>query len=674
MNPLLARAVALPVLLSCFAGPVLAQKGATNGEWRYYGGDAGNTKYSPLDQISAANVKQLEIAWRWKAENFGPRADFNWEVTPLMVGGTLYFTAGSRRDVVAVDGATGETLWMYRLVEGERGDRAVRTQNRGLAYWTDGKGDDRIILITPGFQLVAIDAKTGRAIPTFGKDGIVDLTEGLDRDVVKPGAIGSSSPAIVIRDTVVVGAALLAGTAPVSKNNVPGYIRGFDVRTGKKTWTFRTIPQKGEPGNETWENDSWKYTGNTGAWAPLAGDEELGYVYIPVEAPTGDFYGGTRLGNNLFSDCLTCLDARTGKIVWYFQLVHHDIWDWEPSSPPILADITVDGKKIKAIAQVTKQAFTYVFDRVTGKPVWPIEERPVPQTDVPGERTSPTQPFPTKPAPFDRQTVTVDDLIDFTPELRAEAEKILAQYRTGPMFLPPKVRDADGKIASLILPHHTGGANWPGGAFDPETGIMYVASLTNPDPLAVAVADPKRSDMGYVGSLAGRSAANSGDGPGGQPRYTGPAGEGPARPNIGPRGLPLIKPPWGRITAINLNTGDHVWMIANGEAPDAVKNNPALKGIELKNAGKPERSPLLVTKTLLFGADGSGLFNAGPGGGGKVFRAIDKQTGAILHEITLPSSTTGVPMTYMIGDRQYIVVATGARGIPAELIALAVPL
>ncbi|MES1167079.1 MAG: PQQ-binding-like beta-propeller repeat protein, partial [Pseudomonadota bacterium] len=585
----LTRPLLLSILLLPATHLLQAQQGATNGEWRYYGGDAGNTKYSPLDQINASNVKQLEIAWRWKAENFGPRPDYLWEVTPLMIKGVLYFTAGSRRDVVAVDAATGETLWMYRLDEGERGDRAVRTQNRGLAYWTDGKDDSRILLITPGFQLVAIDAKTGRSIPSFGKDGIVDLTEGLDRDVVKPGQIGSSSPAIVIRDVVVTGAALLAGTAPVSKENVPGYVRGFDVRTGKRIWTFKTVPHAGEEGVETWENDSWKYTGNTGAWAPLAGDEELGYVYVPVESPTGDFYGGTRLGNNLFGDSLVCLDARTGKRVWYFQIIHHDIWDYEPSSPPLLGDVTVAGKKIKTVSLVTKFASLFVFDRVTGKPVWPIPEVPVPQSDVPGERTSPTQPIPTRPAAFDRQGVTEDDLIDFTPELKAEAVKILSQYRYGPLFMPPSVRDAGGKIGTLILPHHTGGANWPGGAFDPETGILYVSSLTNPDVLAVAVADPKRSDMGYVGALgATRAAPRANAAPGGQPVTS---GEGPARPNIGPQGLPLIKPPWGRVTAIDLNTGDHVWMTANGDAPDAVKNNPAMKGIDLSHAGKPERSP-----------------------------------------------------------------------------------
>jgi quinoprotein glucose dehydrogenase len=667
------RVLVVSALLLAGAGGVHAQQGATKGEWRYYGGDSGNTKYSPLDQINAKNVKELEIVWRWKAENFGPTPDYNWEVTPLMIGGVLYFTAGSRRAVVAVDAATGETLWMYRLDEGERGDRAPRKQNRGLAYWTDGKGDTRLLLISPGYQLVALDAKTGRPIPTFGKDGIVELTEGLDRDVVKPGQIGSSSPAIVVRDVVVVGAAMIAGTAPPSKAHVPGYIRGFDVRTGRRIWTFKTIPRPGEFGHETWEGDSWKYTGNTAAWAPLAADEALGYVYVPVETPTGDFFGGHRLGDNLFGDSLVCLDAKTGTRVWHFQIVHHDIWDWEPSSPPILADITVDGKPIKAVAQVTKHAFTFVFDRATGKPVWPIEERPVPQTDVPGERTAPTQPFPTKPKPYDRQGVTTDDLIDFTPELKAEAIAIFNQYKTSTNpFLPPIVPGTDGKLASLWLPNHIGGANWPGGAFDPETGIMYVSSITNPDSVAVQKGDPKRTDMAYVAVLGAHPGATAGSVQTAAPPA---AGEASGRPSFGPRGLPLVRPPWGRITAIDLDTGDHVWMIANGEAPDVVKNHPALKGLnlDLSKAGKPERSPLMVTKTLLFGADGAGLFSAGPGAGGRMFRAIDKKTGAIVHEMALPASTTGIPMTYMVDDRQYIVVAIGARGVPAELIAMALP-
>ncbi len=652
-----------------------AQQGARNGEWRFYGGDSGTTKYSALDQINASNVKDLKIVWQWKAQNFGRRPDFNWEVTPLMVGGVLYFTAGTRRNAVAVDAATGETLWTYRLDEGPRGAVVARTVNRGLAYWSDGKGDDRILLISPGFQLIALHAKTGHPVAAFGKDGLVDLTEGLDRAVVKPGQIGSSSPAIVIRNTVVVGAALLTGTAPVSKENVPGYIRGFDVKTGKKLWTFRTIPQAGEFGNETWENGSWKYTGNTGAWVPLSGDEELGYVYIPVESATGDFYGGTRLGNNLFSDSLVCLDARTGKRVWHYQLVHHDVWDWDIGAPPILVDITSGGKKIKAVAQITKQAFTFVFDRVTGQPVWPIEERPVPQSSVPGEKTSPTQPFPTKPAAFDRQGTSLDDVIDFTPALKAEAVRIISQYQLGPLYTPPIVRDTNGKIATLLLPHHTGGANWPGGAVDAETGVLYVASLTNQDALAVSVADPKRSDMGYVGGggRGGRGGAGAAGADGGTVNEESQSTRPVARTNIGPQGLPLIKPPWGRITAIDLNSGDHLWMAPNGDAPDYIKNHPAMKGIDLSNAGRPSRAMLMVTKTLLFAPEGNNLWAGTPGGGGNMLRVLDKKTGKLIHQMALPAMATGIPMTYMVDDRQFIVIAVGAAGVPAELIALALP-
>ena len=665
--------------------PLSAQQGAKNGEWRYYGGDSGTTKYSPLDQINATNAKELKIAWQWKSQNFGRRPDFNWEVTPLMAGGVLYFTAGTRRDVVAVDGATGETLWMYRLDEGERGQAVARTVNRGLAYWSDGRDDNRILLISPGYQLVALNAKNGQVIPAFGKVGLVDLTEGLDRPIVKPGTIGSSSPAIVIRDVVVVGAALLAGTAPRSKENVPGYIRGYDVRTGKKLWTFKTIPRPGEFGNETWGNDSWKYTGNTGAWVPLAADEELGYVYIPVEMPTGDFYGGNRPGDNLFSDSLVCLDAKTGKRVWHYQLVHHDIWDWDIGAPPILTDITVNGRKIKAVAQIMKQGFTFVFDRATGQPVWPIEERPVPQSDVPGEKTSPTQPFPTKPKAFERQGTSYDDLIDFTPELKAEAIKIADQYKMGPLYTPPILRDTNGKLATLMLPHHVGGANWPGGAFDPETGTLYVASLTQHEALAVSAADPARSDMGYVGGggRGGRGAPAGRGGGGVAPAGGGRGfvgiddGEGggraPQRTNTGPQGLPLVKPPWGRITAIDLNTGDHRWTVANGETPDYIRNHPALKGIDLSNGGKPSRSLLMVTKTLLFAPEGNNLWVTPAGGGGNLLRILDKASGKLIHQMPLPAMATGVPMTYMVNDRQYVVLAVGAAGVPAELIALALP-
>ena len=659
----------LLIFLSVALQPLAAQEGTQGGEWRVYGGDSGSTKYSPLDQINAENVSELEIVWRWKANNFGPRPDYNWETTPLMANGVLYTTAGTRRDAVAIDPLTGETLWMFRFDEGVRGDRAVRKQNRGLTYWTDGE-EERILMISPGYQLIALNAKNGRRIADFGTEGIVDLTLGLDRDVVEPGTIGSSSPAIVVNDVVVMGAALIPGTAPRSKTNVPGYIRGYDVRTGEKLWTFRTIPQPGEFGNETWEDGSWEYTGNVAAWVPLSGDEELGYVYIPTEMPTGDYYGGHRPGDNLFADSVVCLDVKTGERVWHYQTVHHDVWDYDVASPPILANVTVDGRARKIVAQPTKQGFLFVFDRVTGEPIWPIEERPVEASDVPGEKSSPTQPFPTKPAPFEMQGSIDDNLIDLTPELRAEAIAIAKGYKQGPLFTPPVVHDADGKIATLIVPTVQGGANWEGGAVDAETGIVYIASTNRVSAMALAKPDASRSDMDFVGG-------------GGRPRRSGSRGsfgrdysraDAPFRNrNIGPQGLPIVKPPWGRITAIDLNTGDHVWMKPNGEAPDYVKEHPALQGVDLSGVGNPDQATLMVTKTLLFGGVGGGLFGGGTAAGSPMFRVYNKATGDVIHEMELPSGTTGLPMTYMVNGRQFIVVAVGGRGHPAELVALAVP-
>ena len=621
-----------------------AQKGAANREWRHYGGDAGGTKYSPLDQINASNVKNLQIAWRWKTASLGQPPDYNWQATPLMIGDTVYFTAGSQRAAVALDAASGDQKWTYKLDEGERGARAPRTNNRGLAYWSDGRGNERIILITPGYHMVGLDAKTGKPVPTFGTDGIVDLWEGLGRKV-EPNQIGASSPALIVGDIAVVGNALLGGTAPPKMNNVPAYIRGYDVRTGKLVWTFHTVPLPGEFGYDTWEDKSADHTGNTGAWAPLSADPDLGYVYVPVETPTGDYYGGHRPGNGLFGNSLVCLDAKTGKRIWHYQLVHHDIWDWDTASAPVLLDVRVDGRARKIVAQVTKQGFVYVFDRVSGDPIWPIVEKPVPQTDVPGEKTSATQPFPTKPAPFDRQGVTEDDLIDFTPALKAEALRIASQFKLGPIYTPPIVENTGGKLGTLTVPHNQGAANWESAAADPETGILYVPSVTNWWASALTPGG-NRSDMKYVGRSTRVEA---------------------------PLGLPLIKPPWGRITAIDLNTGNHVWMVPNGQAPDYIKNSPVLAGIDLSGAGNPERAPLLVTKTLLFAGDGPGLFSSGPQGGGKKFRALDKKTGKTIFEMELPGNETGLPMTFMSGGRQFIVVAVGARNFPAELVALALP-
>jgi quinoprotein glucose dehydrogenase len=619
-----------------------AQQGAPpSGEWRVNGGDTGSTRYSPLDQINATNVKNLQVIWRWKAQNMGPAPQGAWEVTPLMAGGKLFFTAGTGRTVVAADALTGETLWIYRGDDtAERG--AVRPNNRGVSYWSDGKGDDRILFVTPGYQLVALNAKTGLPIAGFGLDSHVDLWKGLDRPVVEKGTIGATSPAVIVRDVVVVGAALKVGVALPTKLNTPGYTRGFDVRTGKLLWTFHTVPQAGEQGTETWLKDpqtgveSWKFTGNTGAWGPLTGDEELGYVYIPVEAPSGDTYGGQRPGANLFSDSVVCLDAKTGKRVWYYQLIHHELWDYDIPAAPILLDITVDGKKIKALAQVNKSAFTFVFDRTNGKPVWPIVEKPVPQGSAPGEWYSPTQPFPSKPAPFDRQGVTEADLADYTPEIKEAALKMASQYVLGPIFTPPIVKDTGGKLATIQLPGAGGGANWMGGAVDPETGMLYVPSVTAPY-LSSLQPGGSRSEMQYIaaGGLGG--------------------------PNV--MGLPLIKGPYGRITAINLNTGEHAWMIPNGKPQDSILNNPALKaaGIDASNWGGGQRSPILITKTLLFE-------------GSDTLRAIDKKSGAVVNEMPLGASLTGGTMTYSINGRQFIVaVVGGQQGGGAELVGLALP-
>ncbi|HEY7172431.1 MAG TPA: pyrroloquinoline quinone-dependent dehydrogenase [Vicinamibacterales bacterium] len=634
------------------------------GEWWYYGGDSAGTKYSPLDQIDRDTVKTLRVAWRWKTDNFGASPEYNLEATPLMVKGVLYTTAGTRRAVVAIDAATGETLWMYRYDGGDRGRTGPRQNHRGAAYWTDGN-EERILFITPGYQLIALNAKNGQPVPSFGAGGVVDLYEGFDQPAPPNGQIGSSSPPMIVGDIAVIGAAL----TPVNKTkqNVAAFIRGYDVRTGRRQWIFHTIPRPGEFGNETWEADSWSYTGNTGVWTVMSADQELGYVYLPIETPTNDFYGGHRPGNNLFAESLVCLDARTGKRVWHYQLVHHGIWDYDTVAPPILLDVNVGGRRIKAVAQVTKQAFAYVFDRVTGAPVWPIVERPVPQSDVPGEKTSPTQPFPTKPAAFDRQGVSLDDLIDFTPELKAEARELASQYKLGPLFTPPIVAGAGGLRGVLMLPTATGGANWQGGAADPETGVLYVSSGTMISSSSL-VHDPQRSEMEYIGG---------GGAPPPQARPRGeagaPAAAGPRPPSmLGPQGLPFAKPPYGRITAIDLNSGDHLWMVPNGDTPDWIKNHPALKGVNLPRTGRYEHVGLLVTKTLLFAGEGSGLFAVAPGSGGPMFRALDKKSGETIFEFKLPANQSGIPMTYSVGGRQFIVVPAGAPGSPGEFIALTI--
>ena len=647
----------LPFVLLCTAVGVPAQDWTLSREWRTYGGDLASTRYSSVDQIDRDNFGKLEIAWRLKTDNFGWMRELNFQSTPLMVGGVLFTTAGSRRAVVAADAQTGELLWMHRIDEGERGEAAPRRlSGRGLAYWDDGRSG-QIFYVTPGYQLIALDAATGRRVVGFGTDGIVDLKQGLDQEVDPiTGEVGLHATPIVADGIVIVGAAHLPGSAPVTKENVKGYVRGFDARTGERRWIFHTIPQGDEFGNDTWLNDSWRYTGNTGMWGQASADTELGLAYLPVEMPTGDAYGGHRHGDNLFANSLVAVNLRTGERVWHYQIVHHDLWDFDLPAAPILADITVDGRPIKAVALPTKQAWLFVFDRETGEPVWPIEEHPVGQSDVPGERVSPTQPFPTKPPAFDRQGIGPDDLIDFTPELKAEAEKIAARYRLGPIYTPPSVGDANGTLGTLVLPSFSGGANWPGGSLDPETGIVYIYSRTDVTPVSL-VNDPERSNMDYI---RGRP-------PG---RYF--PGVDPAVLALNVQGLPLIKPPWGRITAIDLNTGEIVWQIAHGETPDHVRVHPALQGLTIARTGRSGRIGTLVTKTLVIAGEG-GVFTTPSGEEGAMLRAYDKATGVEVGAVFMPAPQTGSPMTYMLDGTQYIVVAVAGADHPGELLAFRLP-
>jgi len=640
--------------------PAQAQSGPDR-EWRTYGGDLASTRYAALDQINAENFSELEVAWRFKTDSLGPRPEFNFQATPLMVGGRLYLTAGTRRAAVALDAGTGEMLWMHSIDEGERGAAAPRRlSGRGLAYWTDGQ-EERILYVTPGYQLVALDAKTGVRVAGFGGGGIVDLKKEMDQEVDPiTGDVGLHATPVIAKDVVIIGAAHIPGSSPRGRSNVKGYVRGYDVRTGKRLWIFHTIPQPGEFGNDTWLKDSWSYTGNTGVWTQISVDEELETVYLPVEMPTGDYFGGYRPGNGLFGESLVAVDLHTGERKWHFQFVHHGIWDHDIPCAPILADITVDGREIKAVAQATKQGWVYVFDRVTGEPVWPIEERPVPAGDVPGEWYAPTQPFVTKPPAFDRQGVSIDDLIDFTPELRAEALELVSRYKIGPIFTPPVISTWEGPLGTLMMPSTTGGANWQGGSFDPDTKIMYIFSNTNISSLGHVPGNPERNvDFEWVRGTVPDPNASGGS--------SGSRGGG-----LNIQGLPLVKPPYGRITALDLNKGEIVWQIPHGETPDNVKHHPALKGLTIPRTGRRGRIGVLTTKTLVVAGEG-GFFTTPSGLRGAMLRAYDKATGAEVGSVYMPAPQTGSPMTYMLDGRQYIAIPVAGQGHSAELLVFGLP-
>ncbi len=663
----------------------MAQTGAPGGEWQTYGGDLGHTRYAPLDQITAGNFNDLEIGWRFKTDNLGPAPEFRFQATPLMVGGVLYSTGGTRRAVVALDAATGELNWIYSLDEGARGRSAPRQlSGRGLAYWSDEAGAEaaRIIYVTPGYRLVALDARTGQPVPEFGVDGMVDLKRDNDQQIdPTTGEVGLHATPIVAGDVIIVGAAHRTGGNPRSRSNVKGYVRGYDARTGERLWIFHTIPRPGDVGRDTWFNDSAVYTGNTGVWAQISVDEELGLVYLPVEAATGDYFGANRPGANLFAESLVAVDLRTGERRWHYQLVHHGIWDHDIPCAPILLDITIDGELVKAVAQPTKQVFLYVFNRETGEPIWPIEEQPVPAGDVPGEWYAPTQPIPTRPPAYDRQGVTLDDLIDFTPELRAAAEERVSHYTMGPVFTPPAVSRMEGPLGTLMAPAQGGGTNWPGGSYDPETHILYISSNSSVGALGLMPPYPGQSDMEYIQGNAVTGPRTSG-GAGSSAGGGRSAFEIPPRPPLTPeqrqraqltiQGLPLLKPPYGVISAIDMQRGELLWRIPHGETPDYIRNHQALEGLEIPRTGQPGSVGTLVTGTLLIAGDPQ-TYTTPTGQRGAMLRGYDKATGAEVGAVFMSAPQSGSPMTYELDGVQYLVVATSGGGVSGELVAFKLP-
>ena len=687
------------------------------GDWPHYTADLKGTRYSPLDQINGTNFSKLEVAWRFKTDSLGPRPEYKLEGTPLAINGVLYTTGGTRRSVVALDGKTGELIWAHSLREGKRAGVAPRQlSGRGLSYWTDGRGDERILYITTGYRLVALNAKTGAPISSFGTNGIVDLKVGAVYGNRQPidletGEIGVHSTPVVVKDVALVGSSFREGATVSTHNNTKGLVRAFDVRTGKVIWTFNTIPRPGEFGNESWENDSWAINGNVGVWTQITVDEDLGLVYLPVETPSSDYYGGHRPGANLFAESLVCVDLKTGVRKWHYQLVHHPLWNYDMSSAAMLADITVNGRAVKAVAVPGKQGFLWVFDRVTGQPVWPIEERPVPKGDVPGETYSPTQPFPTKPPAYARNTMKLpDDLIDFTPELRATALKNLERYTVAPwMYNPPILGNVNGKLGAVNLGNAVGGTNWPGSAYDPEMHTVFAQGNNVGLTSASLVAPPAGfSDIRYVSGIAGRpfqevlgpgdccaadsprasaqadaqrNAAGAVQAPparGAAPPAAGaPAAGGGGGGNAGglaADGLPLLKPPYGVLSAVNLDRGEIVWQVPHGDTPDNVRNHPALRGMNIPKTGQVGTGGigLMVTKTLAVMGDPQ-ITTTPEHPRGAMLRAYDKTTGKEMGAVFMAAPESGSPMTYMADGKQYIVLAISGGSYSGEYIALTLP-
>jgi quinoprotein glucose dehydrogenase len=662
-------------------------------EWASYSADIRGSRYRPLDQINGSNFKQLEIAWRFKTDSLGPFPEFKLEGTPLMVNGVIYTTGGTRRSVVALDAKTGELIWAHSMREGKRAAASPRQlSGRGVSYWTDGHGDERVVYVTTGFRLVELDAKTGSVVRSFGTNGIIDLkvgvVKGVDQQIdLESGEIGIHSTPAIAKDVVIIGSSMREGATVSTHNNTKGLVRAYDARTGKKLWQFNTIPRPGEYGIETWQDDSWAINGNTGVWNQITVDEDLGLAYLPVETPTSDYYGGHRPGEDLFAESVVCVDLKTGQRKWHYQLVHHPIWNFDISAAPILADINVDGRAIKAVAQPTKQGYLYVFDRVTGKPVWPIEERPVPQSDVPGEKTSPTQPFPSKPPAYAKNVVKIpDDLIDFTPELRAQALEVIKHYKVGTSpFQPAILGDVNGLYGAIGAGTAT---NWPGSAYDPETHTVFAQATYNAVASRSLVAPPQGfSDIRYVQGIAGRSfreilgpgdccAADGTRRQAGQPAPIGPPT--PANPQVDAgltvQGLPIFKPPYGVLNAINLDRGEIVWQVPSGDTPDNIRNHPALKGVNIPKTGQPGTSAvgLMVTKTLVVMGD-SQVTTTPEHPRGAMLRAYDKTNGQEVGAVWMPAPQSGSPMTYMLDGKQYIVVAVSGGNYSGEYLAFKLP-